>query len=151
MSLLNSPDQQEPVVLANLYMSHAPSIKFVFKSGEVANFVHHRYYTTKENEIRELDYEIKVMKHPAFYINPRETKVNPAEQDPLIRFKKKVIEEYLRELAAKTDPNNDMGNVTAQPLTPTSTTDVAAVAAGGSAESVKARLSALLPSGKFGG
>lgn len=134
-------------VLANLYMSYAPSIKFVFKNGSVANFVNHRFFTSNPEEIKELDQEIKVHKHPSFYINPRETRVNPAEQDPMSRLRKRIIEEYLASQAAQNNPQNDRGNTTPQQLNPTSTTNIAAVAAGGNAQQVHAKLAQLLPQG----
>jgi hypothetical protein len=136
--------QEEPKArVAHLFMSLAPSIKYVFKDGIVANFVAYRFFTENPEYIAELQREIK-LGHPSFYINPKEVVVNPAEQDPLSRFRKQVIEEFLISLAEKTDPDRDMGIVEAQTLTPASTTSIASVAAGGDASNIKARIADLM-------
>jgi hypothetical protein len=127
--------------LAKLFMSHAPSIKYVFKNGDVANFVNHRYFTADETQVKELQYEIEKKQHPAFYINPAESEVNPAEQDPMSRLRKMIIEQHYAELAKKTGPQNDLGTITQTKLTPTSTTDISAVTANG----VQAKLAQLIP------
>jgi hypothetical protein len=136
----NTSETATPV-LAHLFMSWAPSIKYVFKDGHVADFVNYRYFTSKEAHVKELTEEIIVHKHPAFYINPAEVKVNPAEQDPMFRLRKMIIDEYLSSLAVKTGLDNNMGDVEQSKLTPTSTTSISAITANG----VTARLAALIP------
>lgn len=135
-------------VLAHLFMSHAPSIKYIFKDGTIANFTNHRYFTSVPAHISELKTEIEVHEHPSFYINPKEALVNPAEQDPMSRLRKLIIDEYLLAEAKKTNPQNDLGTTTLGRFVPTSTSDVAAVTANGDARSIQAKLAELLPNTK---
>ena len=137
-------EQSQPKVeVANLFMSYAPSIKYIFKDGTVANFVAYRYFTSVPEHVAELQKEIK-LGHPSFYINPNEVVVNPAEQDPMSRLRKQILTEYFTALMNKTNPENDLGEFLPTKLTPASTSDIAPVAAGGDATDIKARIASLL-------
>jgi len=141
---MSEPTTEIPVEVAHLFMSISPSIKYIFKDSTVANFMGHRYFTTVKEHIAELTNEVR-LKHPEFYINPNERIVNPAEQDPMSRLRKRIIEEHYAELARTLNPDNDQGHFEQQTLTPGSTTSIAALAAGGDARTIHSRLAHLIP------
>lgn len=126
-----------------LFKSNMPSIRYIFRNGDCANFIGHRYFTINEKYAKELTEEID-NGHPELRIDPNEVMVLPSEQDPMVRFKNQVIADFLRDQALKTmDPTRDMGNSVQGKLNPTSTTDVSAVSGGGDARSIAARLADL--------
>jgi len=125
-----------------LYFSSMPFMNYIFSKGTTAVFRHHRFATDKEDEIQQLDYEIK-MGHP--YISVKADAMYETEEfaDPLGALKKKFIAEYLAEQAAHTNPENDFGNYNSGNIKPASTSDIASVAAGGDATQSAAKLVAL--------
>lgn len=141
--------QDAPEDLVTLFMSTLPSMKYVFKSGENAVFIQSRFFTTNPDYEAELLKEIK-LGHPYIYINSKEPKVNPKFQDPLSRLKKKHIEEFILQVLAATNEQNKLPDSPegSFKLTPSSTSDIAAVVAGGDARSLQTRLQALVAATK---
>jgi len=78
------------------------------------------------------------------YVDPNEITVSLDRTDPVAalkgRMRLEVLQELQAEMAAATNPNNDMGNSDPGKFTPASTSNIAAVTAGGDAST---RLAAL--------
>lgn len=86
------------------------SSSFIFKNGKSAVFTQGEYYTDDENEIAELEAEIKAG-HTYIYIDENKKEVDVSKLDPLHEIRAAAIEEYKKSLLAATDPENDMGKV----------------------------------------
>lgn len=123
----------------HLYWSTMPFMNYVFTKGEFAHFRHHRFATDVPEEIEQLNNEV-ARKHPHIYIKPDQPYLTEEMEDPMKALKKKIIAEFLAQQAAFTDPENDMGNTKQEAIRPQSTTDIAAVAAGGDATQSAAKL-----------
>lgn len=89
------------------FCSSIPSCRFIFKSGKTAHFVCGQYATQQEDEIEELNAEIK-KGHPHFYIDVNEKTIESDKIDPLAHLKKKIIDEFLE--GQRNALNKDMGN-----------------------------------------
>ena len=120
--------------LKKVFKSRIPSINYIFPNGKPAIFVFGKYITDNEEEIAHLTKEIKDG-HPHLYIDDNETEVQaPASGNELIAgIRAQLRAELIAEMAKATNPANDMGNSTAEPLKPANSQDVAQAAAGGSA------------------
>jgi hypothetical protein len=131
--------------LVTLFMSTLPSMKYAFRDGHNAVFIQSRFFTENKQHEEELLKEVK-SGHPYIYINPKEPKVNPKFQDPLSRLKIKHIQEFLTLLSKATNGDNVVPNTPegANRLTPASTSDIAAVVAGGDATSLQQRIAAMV-------
>ena len=99
----------------NLYRSHIPSSKYIFKNGKEANFIQGRYTTADETEIAELDAEVKAG-HPFIFVKADEATVDSDQLSPLEHIKQQAIKEYLAAQASATDNSNDMGSTETKPV-----------------------------------
>jgi len=79
-----------------LFKSTIGSCRYYFSNGSVAMFsTDGRFATAKENEITELEAEVKAG-HPHIYVDAKETTSTTVEQDPMESLKKRIIEEYVQ-------------------------------------------------------
>jgi hypothetical protein len=79
-----------------LFKSTIGSCRYYFSNGSAAVFsVEGRFATAKENEIAELEAEVKAG-HPHIYVDPKEATSETVEQDPMESLKKRIIEEYMQ-------------------------------------------------------
>ncbi len=122
-----------------LYWATMPFLNYVFKKGKMAVFKHHRYATDDPAEIEELDAEI-AGKHPQIYFKADQKFLTAEMEDPMKALRAKFFAEFQAQQAAFIDPNNDMGKTSQEQIRPQSTTDIAAVAAGGDATQAAAKL-----------
>lgn len=116
---------------------------FILGPGRVG-----RYFTTNPVEIALLDQEI-ALGHPNIFVDANEYELSEEAADPVSFMKAKIRAEVIAEMKrnelAATDPARDMGTSEQGKLNAANTSDVAPVAAGGSAVSLQARLVSLLP------
>lgn len=126
----------------HLFWSSMPFMNYVFSKGKMAVFRHHRFATDNPEEIAELTREIN-LGHPQLSIKQDALYLTEEMEDPMKALKAKIIADYIAEQAKHIDPANDMGNSSEERIRPMSTTDVAAVAAGGDATQSAAKLVAL--------
>jgi hypothetical protein len=122
-----------------LYFGSLPFMNYVFTDGHLAVFKHYRYATDKPEEIAALDYEVS-KGHPYITVKPDQMWLTAEMEDPMKALKAKIIAEYLAEKAAHVNPENNMGVSSQESIKPASTTDIAAVAAGGDATQSAAKL-----------
>lgn len=122
-----------------LYFASMSFMNYVFSKGKVAVFRHHRFATDVPEEIAELDKEVS-LNHPYISIKPDMMYLTEEMEDPMKALRARIIAEYVAEQSKHTDPSNDMGNSASGTFKPMSTTDVAAVAAGGDATQAAAKL-----------
>ncbi len=131
--------------LPNLFKSRMPNWVFIFPNGKRAVFSKGMYMTTDPKEIAHLNLEIE-LGHPAMYVDPNEVTVSLDRIDPVAALKGRLRQELLAEIAAEmaaaTNPANDMGNSEQGKLKPASTSDIVAVTAGGDAAARLANLRA---------
>lgn len=105
-----------------VFKSRFSPCNYIFKSGTVARFLDGVYYTENKNEIKELEDEIE-FGHPHLYIDANMKEVE-ANKDPMAGLRKKIIDEYLQNQAAATDPSRDMGTTTKGPTGVMNTADL---------------------------
>lgn len=122
-----------------LYWATMPFLNYVFKKGKMAVFKHHRYATDNPVEIAELDEEIAAG-HPQIYVKEDQKYLTAEMEDPMKALRAKFFAEFQAQQAAFVDPKNDMGTSKQDQIRPQSTTDIAAVAAGGDATQSAAKL-----------
>jgi hypothetical protein len=125
--------------LARIYKAHLPSVNYVFTNGKPAIFVAGKFATTVASEIEELDREIAAG-HPHIYIDENEREVPAETIDPIAALRAQIEAEIRATMAAATNPNNDMGSTTPEPLKPASSADISDAAGGGSGAGLAARL-----------
>lgn len=131
---MSTPSTQAPVAEKRLYKSTNKFCNVVTPRGKVLHFRAGMYITADENEIQFLDSAIGANEfNNAIYIDPNARTITAEQENPLLALKKKFIEEYLQEQAAMINPSNDMGNSEQGKLKAASTSDIAAVTAGGDA------------------
>jgi hypothetical protein len=126
----------------HLFWASMPFMNYIFAKGKMAVFRHHRYATDVPEEIEELTKEVK-LGHPYISIKADMLYLTEEMEDPMKALKSKIIAEYMASQAKHVDPANDMGTSSQERIKPMSTTDVAAVAAGGDATQSAAKLVAL--------
>lgn len=125
-----------------LYWATMPFLNYVFKKGKMAIFKHHRYATDTPAEIAELDEEIAAG-HPQIYIKEDQKYLTAEMEDPMKALRAKFFAEFQAQQAGFVNPQNDMGNSSQEQIRPQSTSDIAAVAAGGDATQTATKLVAL--------
>lgn len=130
--------------ILHVYRASLPSMNYIFKNGKPATFISGRFTTDLEEEIAELDAEVKA-RHPFIYIDPEEVTIDSEKLDPMSGLRERIIAEYLARLAEVTDPNNDMGKSESGPIKPASTADISQAAQGGSGVGLAARLMTMAP------
>lgn len=125
-----------------LYWATMPFMNFVFPNGKVAVFRHHRFATEVPSEIEVLDQEV-AGNHPYIYVKQDALYLTEEMEDPMKALRARFYAEFMKEKLAQINPENDMGKSEQGPIKPQSTSDVAAVAAGGDATQSAAKLVAL--------
>lgn len=125
-----------------LYFASMPFMNYVFAKGKLAVFKHHRYATDVPEEIEELDKEVAAG-HPNIRIDPEMRYLTAEMEDPMKALRARFYAEFMKEKMAQINPENDMGKSEQVAIKPQSTSDVAAVAAGGDATQTAAKLVAL--------
>jgi hypothetical protein len=135
------------MAILKLYKSTIPSINFILGNGKPCIFVNGRFATDIESEISALDYEIK-LGHPHIRVDDAEPTIDSDMVDPMEVLRAKMRAEIIAEMAAATNPDNDMGTSTPGVLKPANSTDVAPAVAGGSGAGLAARLLNLPNTGK---
>ena len=120
------------MAIERLFKSNQASSKYIFLDGTAASFIRGRFHTSDPAQIDQLEKEVK-LKHPHIYIDDKEKDVDTEKLDPMFRLREQLKEEIRREEFEKLKHSNDMGKSEMGKLSPSSTTDIAPVAAGGSA------------------
>lgn len=96
-----------------VFKSTFPSVQYFFRNGKQAAFINHRYITSIESEIAELEEEIKSHLNPHLYIDANETEVAASEKSALETIKEQALKEaraqVLKEMEAATAKSNDRG------------------------------------------
>ena len=128
--------------IMKVFKAALPSVNYVFRNGKPGIFVQGRYCTDIEAEIAELEDEIS-KGHPHIYIDKDEAEIDSNAVDPIAALRAKIEAEVRAQMAAATDPTNDMGSTTQEPLKPASSADVSEAAQGGSGVGLAARLMAV--------
>ena len=128
--------------LATIFKARIPSVNYIFKNGKPAIFISGRFATPIQSEIDELKAEIEAG-HPHIYIDADEPTMDAELISPIDALREKIRAELMAEMAAATNPSNDMGTTTQEPLKPANSQDIAQAATGGSGEGLAARLMSL--------
>lgn len=123
----------------HLFFSVTPSMQVIDSKGQAIIFVSGRHHTKDPARIAFLN---EMVEHSGgtIFTNPDQLTMSADQLDPMNVLKAKHIREYLEQQAQFTDPNQDGGISVQGPLTPASTTSIAAVAAGGGPSSITARI-----------
>lgn len=117
-----------------LYKSTRPSQRIITPTGQAAEFRFHQFATSDPKVIAYLDDEIASGGFDgSVYIDPNARTITAEQENPMLALRKKFFEEFQAEAARRMDPSTDMGTTEVTPLKPTSSTDIAPVAAGGDA------------------
>jgi small-conductance mechanosensitive channel len=117
------------MTIQTLFKSTQLSSNYIFLDGSIASFVRGRYSTDDPARIKQLENEIAT-KHPYIYKDAKEATIDTEKLDPMWKLKQDMRAQILEEMAAAQDPSRDMGSYAPTHLSPSSTTDIAPVAAG---------------------
>jgi hypothetical protein len=126
-----SPKQQPKMM--RVFKSSMGTLFYVLKNGKAAHFVGGKYLTDMEEEIKELESEIR-NGHPHIYIDDKEKEID-VHADPLKGIKDLAVKEYLAEqarLSAEALNKGNMGETEQGKLNVANSTSVAAGASGSS-------------------
>lgn len=122
----------ESVKEKRLYKSTTKFTTIHDTKGRAMHFKMGNFITEDEEFIAFLDGEIaKNAFGGVIYIDPKARTITAEQENPMIALRKRFFQEFLAEQQAHMNPENDMGNSTQGPLNATSTSNIAAVAAGG--------------------
>lgn len=124
---------------ATIFKARIPSVNYIFKNGKPAIFVQGRFATDIAAEIEELKSEIAAG-HPHIFIDENEAEIDSNLINPIQALRAQIEAELRAEMAAATNPANDMGSTTQEPLKPANSQDIAQAAGGGSGAGLAARL-----------
>jgi hypothetical protein len=131
------------MAIETLFKSTHASIKYIFKDGSTANFIHGKYSTANKKQIEELSAEVEA-RHPHILIDAQERTIDTEKVDPISKLKDKLRAEILDEMARQSNPLNDFGSSDQGNFSPASTMDIAAVSAGGDGSQLASRLANLV-------
>ena len=127
--------------IATIFKAQIPSVNYIFKNGKPAIFVQGKFATDIAAEVEELKAEIAAG-HPHIYIDEKEAEIDSNLINPIQALRAQIEAELRAEMAAATNPANDMGNTAEEKLKPASSQDIAQAAGGGSGAGLAARLMA---------
>lgn len=130
-----------------VFYSHVKSISFIFTDGNKAEFIQGKYYTSDPIKVAALKREIKAG-NKSFFIKPGEETIMSDDLDPVTALKKKLRSELMQELIDQglivaTAQSPDSGKSEQGKLNVQSTSDLAAISAGGDGASMGIRLAQL--------
>lgn len=129
-----------------LYKSTNKFCNVITTKGKVLHFRAGMYITDQKEEIEFLDSAVANNEFAgAIYIDPNARTITAEQENPMLALRKKFFQEFLQEQAAMLNPENNMGTSDQGKLKAASTSDIAAVTAGGDAS---ARLMTLASSTK---
>ena len=131
------------MTIETLFKSNHSSIKYVFRDGSVAIFIHGKYSTANKKYIEELQNECE-LKHPHIFVDLKEKTIDTEKIDPISKLKEKLRAEILDDMARQSNPLNDFGKSDQGSFSPASTTDIAAVATGGDGAQLASRIQNLV-------
>jgi len=101
-------------------------------NGKPMHFKFGKYATDNAQEIAFLDNAVANNEFGGqIYIDPNARTLSEEEENPMKALERQIIEKYKAEMAAATDPKQNFGSYVQGTLRPASTSDIAAVAAGG--------------------
>ena len=129
----------EATQMFSVFKSTIPSINYIFGNGKPAPFINGRFCTNIPAEVMELTNEVR-LGHPHIYIDKEDAVATTEFLDPMANLREKIIAEYLEAQMAASDPTNDRGTTSQEPLKPANSFDVAPAAAGGTGSGLAARL-----------
>lgn len=127
--------------MMSVFKATLPSVNYIFRNGKPGIFVQGKYMTDVPAEISELTEEIAAG-HPHIYIDAAEAEVDSKFVDPIAALTEKIRKQLVEEMAAATNPANDMGTSVPEVLKPANSSDIAEASAGaqGSGVGLAARL-----------
>lgn len=126
-----------------LYKSSMKFCNVSLPNGHVLHFKGGMFATDNPAYIEYLDKEIASGGYAgAIYIDPNARTISAEQENPMLAMKNFFYEQFKREQQEQLNPANDRGTSEQGTLKPASTSDIAAVVAGGDAA---ARLVALAP------
>jgi hypothetical protein len=131
------------MAIETLFKSTHASIKYIFRDGSTANFIHGKYSTSVKKHIEELNAEVEA-RHPHILVDPKEITIDTEKTDPISKLKDKLRAEILDEMARQSNPLNDFGSSDQGNFSPASTSDIASVSAGGDGAQLVSRLANLV-------
>ncbi len=136
---MTTPTQNLPY----LFKSPTPNWVYIFPNGKRLIFSKGIATTSDPKEVAHLNLEIE-LGHPQIFVDPNEVQVSLDRVDPIAalkgRLRMELLAEIAQEMAAATNPGNDMGKSEQGKFKPASTSDMLAVTANGDAA---ARMAAL--------
>lgn len=133
------PNVQDTIEGERLYKSSQRNVNFIFPNGRTAHFKNSTYFTSNAYEIAVLDSEV-ASGHPVISYDPNHKYITEEEKNPMLALRKKHIEEYLAEQAAFLDAAKNVSTSDQGKFKPASTTDIAAITAGGVSTATLANL-----------
>ncbi len=96
------------MTMKRVFKSSLLSSVYLFKNGNPANFINGEYYTNIEEEVAELENEVR-LGHPHIYMDPNRREVDTDKLNPIEEIKRQAVEEYLAKVAAGQGQGKDMG------------------------------------------
>lgn len=137
----STPATVTPSAEKRLYKSTMKFCNVVTSKGHILHFKGGFFATDNPAYIEFLDTEIAAGGFgTSIYIDPNARTMTAEQENPMLAMKNYFYEQFKREQAEQMDPNQDRGTSNQGTLKPASTSDIAAVVAGGDAT---ARLVAL--------
>jgi hypothetical protein len=109
----------------NVFKNRLGSCKYVFSNGKEANFINGTYATDIEDEIAQLNAEVKA-RHPHIYIDENEVTIDSELIDPIEQIRQKAIADYKASMGIVSTP----GDSAPAPVSPASTATIEPQAAG---------------------
>jgi hypothetical protein len=132
----------QPVVMSTaktktkaLFFCSIPYSNYVFPNGKYAYFIDGKFVTDIVSEIEHLENEI-ANGHPCIFVKEAERTVE-VFADPIVALRAKIEKEIRAEMAAATNPENDMGKSVQGPLTMANSSTVGELTAGGNSGAAK--------------
>ena len=116
------------MAIKKVYKSTLKGGNYITRRGKTLIFVEGKYITDREEEVQELEQEIK-SGHPYLYIDPAEAEIDTTLQEKLEAAKRAVVDKVLAEhYAANPDANksvNEAGGVASGTISPAALTAAA--------------------------
>lgn len=127
----------------HVFHSAIKSMQSVTGSGRKIVFVNGVFYTKNQEEIEFL--QSMCADNRGIYVDANCATISEADRNPMTALRNKLRAELMAEMQAQINPENDRGVSIQGRLNPTSTSDIAPVAAGGDAAQLHAQVAKLIP------